>query len=285
MNSKRLSQKIIDDFGNEWAKFNFLEEKSLIDIQEQGKKYFRLLDNELSSGKLGTVADFGAGTGRWSQFLLNKCSKLYLVEPSDGAYQVLRKRFGSEEKASILNQMIEDCSLDDNSIDLALCLGVLHHIPDADIAMRKINSILKPGGTLLAYMYYNFENRNQVYKILFQTTNLVRIIMSRLPHSIRKVLCDVIALFVYFPLAKISKFLHTLGLDTDNFPLHHYESLSFHVMRNDALDRFGTRLEKRFSKKQISELLNQSGFDLETLIISDSEPFWLFKVKKFKELD
>jgi len=30
-------------------------------------------------------------------------------------------------------------------------------------------------------------------------------------------------------------------------------------MRNDALDRFGTRLEKRFSKKEIQELMERSG--------------------------
>ena len=43
-------------------------------------------------------------------------------------------------------------------------------------------------------------------------------------------------------------------------------------MRNDALDRFGTRLEHRFTKKEIRVLLEKSGF--EKISFSSKEPFW-----------
>ena len=52
------------------------------------------------------------------------------------------------------------------------------------------------------------------------------------------------------------------------------------MLQNDALDRFGTRLEQRFSKKEIIEMLDKAGFDLSTLKFSDLEPFWTFSVKK-----
>ena len=52
------------------------------------------------------------------------------------------------------------------------------------------------------------------------------------------------------------------------------------MLQNDALDRFGTRLEQRFSKKEITEMVGKAGFDLNTLKISDVEPFWTFSVKK-----
>ena len=107
MRSKRLSQKVIKDFGDEWAKFTFLEEERVIVLEEQANRYFALLENELKSETLGLVADFGAGTGRWSQFILKNCSKLNLVEPSLGAYEVLRTRFSGQEKARLLNERIE----------------------------------------------------------------------------------------------------------------------------------------------------------------------------------
>jgi hypothetical protein len=56
--------------------------------------------------------------------------------------------------------------------------------------------------------------------------------------------------------------------------------MPFVMLQNDALDRFGTRLEQRFSKKEIIEMLDKAGFDLSTLKFSDGEPFWTFSVKK-----
>ena len=44
-------------------------------------------------------------------------------------------------------------------------------------------------------------------------------------------------------------------------------------MRTDALDRFGTKLEKRYTKKEISQMMTEAGF--EHLIFSPSEPFWV----------
>jgi len=39
-------------------------------------------------------------------------------------------------------------------------------------------------------------------------------------------------------------------------------------------------LEQRFSKKDITEMVDKAGFDLTTLKFSDVEPFWTFSVKK-----
>ena len=53
-------------------------------------------------------------------------------------------------------------------------------------------------------------------------------------------------------------------------------------MRTDALDRFGTRLEKRFSKKQIKVMMEKAG--LENISFSNSIPFWLSIGTKKKEI-
>jgi len=52
------------------------------------------------------------------------------------------------------------------------------------------------------------------------------------------------------------------------------------MLSNDALDRFGTRLEQRFNKEEIADMLSRAGFDLSTLRFSDVEPFWTFSVRK-----
>jgi hypothetical protein len=50
------------------------------------------------------------------------------------------------------------------------------------------------------------------------------------------------------------------------------EDKSFYVMRTDALDPFGTRLEKRFSKVEIKSMLENSGFI--NIHFSDKQPYW-----------
>jgi len=63
-----------------------------------------------------------------------------------------------------------------------------------------------------------------------------------------------------------------LGTDVTNFPLTWYRNESFYILRTDALDRFGTRLEQRFTKTEISSMLDHAGF--ERIEFSDREPFW-----------
>jgi len=55
-------------------------------------------------------------------------------------------------------------------------------------------------------------------------------------------------------------------------PLSAYNNKSFFIIRNDALDKFGTRLEQRFSKKQVEEMMRNCG--LEDIVISPLTPFY-----------
>jgi hypothetical protein len=43
-------------------------------------------------------------------------------------------------------------------------------------------------------------------------------------------------------------------------------------MRTDALDRFGTPLEQRFTRAQITKMMTAAG--LENIRFSDGFPFW-----------
>ena len=43
-------------------------------------------------------------------------------------------------------------------------------------------------------------------------------------------------------------------------------------MRTDALDRFGTRLEQRFTKQQIAQMMEAAGLD--NIRFADAVPYW-----------
>jgi len=181
----------------------------------------------------------------------------------------------------ILQETVGANSIPAESLDLAMSLGVLHHIPDTGLAIKDIASKIKSDGIFLCYLYYKLENKPVFYRGLFWASNSLRWVISRLPYAMRRLVAQIIARAVYLPLARASKVLGNKGKDVSNFPLHHYADMPFVMLQNDALDRFGTRLEQRFSKKEIVVLLENAGFDLSTLKFSDVEPFWTFAVKKF----
>lgn len=161
-----------------------------------------------------------------------------------------------------------------------MSLGVLHHIPDTALAIKDVSRSIKPGGIFLCYLYYSLENKPIYYKMIFKGVNIVRRVISASPQKVRRLSATVIAAVVYWPLARLSKILSKLGRDTSNLPLHHYADMPFVMLANDALDRFGTSLEQRFSKAEITEMLRAADFELSTLKFSEIEPFWTFTVNK-----
>jgi len=277
---QNLDQEVINSFGHEWATFDYSKSESSGALDKQFLAYCAPIDLDQFNTNSAVAADFGAGSGRWAARLLPYFSLIYALEPSDGANQVLRNKFKNEAQVKILKETVGANSIPDESLDLAMSLGVLHHIPDTGLAIRSVASKIKSGGVFLCYLYYRLENKPVFYRRLFWAANSLRWVISRLPYSMRRLIAKIIAGAIYFPLARTSKLLGNKGKDVSNFPLHHYADMPFVMLQNDALDRFGTRLEQRFSKKEITEMLGNAGFDLSTLKFSDVEPFWTFSVKK-----
>ena len=50
------------------------------------------------------------------------------------------------------------------------------------------------------------------------------------------------------------------------------------MLRTDALDRFGTRLEQRFTKDEITAMLLEAGFT--DIRFSNTPPFWTVVARK-----
>jgi hypothetical protein len=83
---------------------------------------------------------------------------------------------------------------------------------------------------------------------------------------------NIIAGVVYYPFAKFSYVLNRFNIDVSGIPLSYYRNHSFYTMRTDSRDRFGTPLEKRFTRPQIKEMMERSG--LKEICFSDKAPFW-----------
>ncbi|HEX8841040.1 MAG TPA: hypothetical protein VF757_01950, partial [Sphingomicrobium sp.] len=63
------------------------------------------------------------------------------------------------------------------------------------------------------------------------------------------------------------------GFDVGHFPLSFYRDRSFYSMRTDALDRFGTRLEQRFTRSEIEQMTRRCG--LVDVRFREAPPYWV----------
>jgi SAM-dependent methyltransferase len=277
---ENLDQGVIDGFGHEWEAFDYAETETTEALDAQFAAYCAPLNLSQFNPATSVAGDFGAGSGRWSSRLAPYFSLVYALEPSDGANKVLKSKFASDSKIVVLQETVGVNSIPATSLDLAMSLGVLHHIPDTALAIKDVSRSIKPGGVFLCYLYYNLENKPTYYKIIFKAVNIVRKVISASPQPVRRLSATIIAALVYWPLARLSKVLSKLGRNTSNIPLHHYADMPFVMLANDALDRFGTSLEQRFSRAEITEMLCAADFDLTTLKFSEIEPFWTFTVNK-----
>ena len=277
---ENIDQGVIDSFGHEWATFDYGETDTSGALAAQFRAYCAPLDLNQFDPKKSIAGDFGAGSGRWASRLIPHFSLVYALEPSNGASTVLKNKFAQEPKIVVLQETVGANSIPLASLDLAMSLGVLHHIPDTALAIRDVSLRIKPGGMFLCYLYYSLENKPTFYRLIFKGVNAVRKIISGLPQRTKQIVTSGIAAVIYWPLARFSKVLSNFRINTSNIPLHHYADMPFVMLANDALDRFGTSLEQRFSKAEITEMLRLADFDISTLKFSEVEPFWTFSVKK-----
>lgn len=92
------------------------------------------------------ILDAGCGTGG-NLAMLGRFGHVTGVEPDETALELARGR-GSH--AEIVKGMLPDAlPFDDGTFDLAVLLDVLEHVDDDRAALRRLASLLKPGGHLV----------------------------------------------------------------------------------------------------------------------------------------
>ncbi|MBM4106323.1 MAG: class I SAM-dependent methyltransferase [Phycisphaerae bacterium] len=263
-------RRTVEGFGREWSAFD----QSSLSAEERQRlfgRYFSLIGPE-GLDPSAEVLDVGCGSGRWASVIAPRVGHLALVDASGSALQVARRNLDRATNVSFHLASAGDLPFADESFDLVYSLGVLHHVPDTESAIRSCASKVRQGGKLLLYLYYRFDDRPWWFRALWKVSDACRRVICRLPFGIRRRVTDLIALVVYLPLARLARLLDRLGACSRPIPLSFYRDASLYTMRTDSLDRFGTRLERRFTRSEIAEMLRKSG--LVEVRFREDEPYW-----------
>lgn len=267
---QNLDRATVTSFGAEWKRFDQspLPEAELARMFDA---YFSVFPwHRIASNAQGF--DMGCGSGRWAKLVVPRVGVLHCIDASADALDVARRTLSDHANVKFHHASASDVPLDKESLDFGYSLGVLHHIPDTEAALKSCVDLLKPGAPMLVYLYYRFDNRPLWFRLLWRASEVLRAGVSRLPEPGKSFVTDAIAALVYFPLARASRLAGRLGFETRHFPLQFYKAASFYTMRTDCRDRFGTPLEKRFTCSEVKSMMERAG--LSDIVFSEREPYW-----------
>jgi SAM-dependent methyltransferase len=262
-----VDRATVEGFGYEWTKFD----QAAVDpaaLEKVFREYFALFPWD-SVGDDAVGVDLGCGSGRWARLAAERTGR---VIGADASLDALRSAARTAPECPLVLAAAGALPFRAKSLDFGYSLGVLHHVPDPARGLEDAVRTLKPGAPFLVYVYYALDNRPSWFQALWRSTDLLRQVISRCPAPIRYGISQMLAIVVYFPLARTARLLERRGIDVESLPLAAYRDRSVYVMRTDALDRFGTRLEKRFTKAEVAALLRGAG--LEAVTVGDEPPFW-----------
>jgi len=266
---ENLDIDVINNFGKEWKSYsqNDLPEDQHV---SQFNNYFEIFPWErISKDSIGF--DAGCGSGRWALLIAPKVKTLHCIDPSI-AIDVAKKNLKKLNNCIFHQLTISNLPFEDGSMDFGYSLGVLHHIPDSQKALQDCAKKLKSGSPFLLYLYYSFDNQPFWYRWIWKLSDYARKYIWRLPHKLKLRVCWLISFFVYWPLARIAKIVELVGGSIHSWPLSAYRNQSFYFMKTDALDRFGTKLEQRFTKAEVENMMLSAGLD--DIKFSTHAPFY-----------
>jgi SAM-dependent methyltransferase len=261
----------VKSFGDEWVRVN----QGSLNEGEKKKifnDYFSIFPFDLINHN-SVGFDMGCGSGRWATIVAPLVKKLFCIDASPDAIMVAQENLKLFDNVDYQISGVDTTGLDVETFDFGYSLGVLHHLPNTYSALVSCAKLLKKDSPFLLYLYYSFDNKPIWYEVAWKISELIRRVVNKLPSSLKFFATNLLAIFVYFPLSRGALFFDRLGLNVDNFPLSYYKDKSLYTMRTDSRDRFGTPLEKRFSKIEIEQMMKDAGFD--NIIFSKSRPYWV----------
>ena len=205
------------------------------------------------------VLDVGAGSGRHSVEAARLGAKVVAVDLGR-SIDVARRNL--PPTALTVQADAEALPFEPASFDYVMSIGVLHHLPDPERALRAIVPLARPDGRVHIYLYWVPERA--WHRAVLRLVTGLRHATVRLPHAVLHALCYPLAaallVGVVIPYRELRVRPRGRRL-ADALPLKAYADYPFGVLVNDQFDRFATPLERRFTRAEVAAMMGRAGLD------------------------
>jgi ArsR family transcriptional regulator len=95
------------------------------------------------------VGDLGCGTGQVSAALGPFVTRVIAVDSSAAMLQAAKKRLAGLDNIDLRRGELEALPIDDERLDIAVLMLVLHHTPEPEKALSEVSRVLRPGGRVI----------------------------------------------------------------------------------------------------------------------------------------
>jgi SAM-dependent methyltransferase len=205
----------------------------------------------------GLILDAGCGDGMDLALLsLDAKCEVVGVELSSGGVATSRARTTGLERAHVVHADLLTLPLATATFDGAYSYGVVHHTPDPARAVREIARTLKPGASLLLYVYEDFSDRSVGWRAALRAVNLARHVTTRVPAPLLWGLCRLLSPIIYALLTAPARRFQWAA----SFPYRH--NTNPWDLSGDLYDRFAAPIEKRYSERTAAALVRDAGLDI-----------------------
>jgi len=242
-----------DSFGYQWRRFDrtqldhsgrSLSEQDLID-----KTGLRPQDLK---GKL--VLDVGCGMGRFAEVATRWGARVVGVDLS-GAAEVAAKNLADRDFVAFQADVFA-LPFAPGTFDCIYSMGVLHHTPDCEKAVKILPQYLKPGGTLAVWLYSGY---NKWYRFSDQYRKITHRMSPRALHGFFRV-----AVPVFYWLDRGLRVVPVVGKPAAGvvhhvFPVNRHPDPEVRVL--DTLDWYSPKYQSKHTYEQVFRWFEDCGLE------------------------
>jgi SAM-dependent methyltransferase len=218
----------------------------------------------------GMVLDIGCGLGVSLSLKARENPQAFFYGIDIGAnIPSISRRDSLLENLSYLRGNALDLPIQSRTIDSVLSMGVFHHTDNPQKCLDEAFRVLKSGGCLGVYLYKNHEDNIIKYLGVMVEGLLLRAV-SKISIKQGRIVCWILSPIILAMFSWPSQVLKRIpGLSGIGhaFPLHWGTTPASIV--DDLQDRLVSPVNHRYSRKNVEDLLRESGFtDIEVITVA-----------------
>ena len=150
--------KIQSDFYNDVKFPNYDDVEDFGSLLDKSRRsiFVKKLDDEIPMGS--NILEAGCGTGQLSIALSRYARQIYGIDLSKGSLIEAKQFINSNDIKSVhlFRMNIFKLFFEENTFDVIISNGVLHHTYNPKLAFSKLVRVLKPGGIIVIGLYHRY---------------------------------------------------------------------------------------------------------------------------------
>lgn len=242
-----------DSFGYQWKQF----QRTQLDQATRNPNEIDFMNKtglrpEDLKGKL--VLDVGCGMGRFAEVATRWGARVVGIDFSAAA-EVAAKNLSDRDFAA-LQADVFSLPVAPETFDCIYSMGVLHHTPDCEKAVKLLPQYLKPGGTLAVWLYSGYNNW---YRFSDQYRRITHRISPRTLHRFFQV-----AVPFFYWLDRGLRVVPIIGKPVAGvihhvFPVNRHADAEMRVL--DTLDWYSPKYQSKHTYEQVFRWFESCGLE------------------------